>query len=430
MKKMHRQLVTLMDMTDEEYEELMDAPGLSAYYPYSLSTHSVSGMQGLRIAVANNFPVPTVATENQTHEPTPWRNTTCALCTSEIDCRLKDEYCGSDGCCHKGECVLNEDCAQQDALRAYYHIEGFDSLGSNINPMNPQNDLSLVQKLCDVNPDCVGYNSYGLLKYGISQPSLWTPQPSTAALPELTPWALYIKKSATQGKNPKVKLPASVKQYCTQAPTGHPFAVMTGMCRQCVGCGSDSDCPDSTVCNMQIGCCVNNPCYVATPEEGKWVDGRYARDNQCECGAGEPYCCLRNAADIHSAFCSKQPCELQDKVRACSYICEDPQRKHDAVMCKATQRCCNSKDGAPVCCSGDCDSGATNKCIQSTGLVECKAAPGTPFESTYCKPTQKCCNSAKAPPVCCNRPDLGCAASATTNGCNYSELATETTRYI
>lgn len=428
MKKMHRQLMTVMDMTDEEYNEMMDAPGLDAYYPYSLN--SMFSLNGFRIALAGNFPVPTVATENQTHEPTPWRSTTCAFCTSELDCRLKDEYCGSDGCCHKGECVQDDDCVQQDALQPYYRVDGFDSLGSNINPMNPQNDLALVQKLCDVNPDCVAYNSYGLLKYSISPPHLWTPQPSTSALPELTPWSLYIKKTATQGSGAKVKLPRGVKQYCTPSPPGKDFALMTGLCRQCIGCSTDNECPDSTLCNTKQGCCVNNPCYVATPEAGTWVDGRYARENQCDCATDEPYCCLRNPADIHSAFCSKQPCDVVDKVRACSYICEDPKRKHDAVVCKGNQYCCNGKDGAPVCCSGGCGGGSTNQCLKSTGLIECKAAVGTPYESAYCTQSQKCCNDAQAPPVCCNRPELGCYQTGTQNGCNYSDLLTDTNRFI
>lgn len=428
MKKMHRQLVTIMNMSDEEYEEMMDAPGLSAYYPYSLN--SVSGLHGLRIATAGNFPVPTVATENQTHEPTPWRATTCALCTSELDCRLKDEYCASDGCCQKGECAQDADCVEQDALQPYYRIDGFDSLGSDINPMNPQNDITLVQKLCDVNPDCVGYNSYGLLKYQIASPHLWTPQPSSAALPQLVPWALYIKKTATQGANAKVKLAVGMKQYCTQAPSGGQFAMTTGICRQCIGCRADADCPDSTMCNTQQGCCVNNPCYIATPEAGKWVDGRYARENQCECGADEPYCCLRNAADIHSAVCSKEPCESLDKVRACSYICEDSNRRYDAVVCKGNQRCCTGKDGPPVCCSGACDAAGRNRCSATSNLTECPAPPNTSFESAYCSSSQVCCNSAPAPPVCCNRPDLGCYTSGTQNGCNYSDLTTDTNRFL
>lgn len=407
---------------------MMDAPGLSAYYPYSLNP--VSGLQGLRLALAGNFPVPTIETQNQTHEPTPWRTTTCASCSSELDCRLKDEYCSSSGCCRRGECVQDDDCVQQHALDHYFRIEGFESLGSNINPMNPQNDLSLVQKLCDVNPDCVGFNSYGLLKYNIAPPHLWTPQPSTAALPELVPWALYIKKTATQGRNPKVKLPANVKQYCILAPPGGTTNV-TGLCRQCIGCTSDNDCPDATMCNTKQGCCVNNPCYVATPEDGKWVDGRYARENQCECAPDQPYCCLRNREDIHSAFCSKQPCEQQEKVRACSYICEDAKGKHDAVICKANQHCCNQGDGPPVCCSGACGSGGgSNQCLPSTGLIECKAAPGTPYESAYCTSSQLCCNDAKAPPVCCNRRDLGCYKSATQNGCNSSDLTTDSNRFI
>ena len=421
---MHRQLVTLLSLSDEEYEEVMDGPSLfDTYYPYSQNRQYSTMTGGARVAVAANFPVPTLMSANKTYEATPWRSTQCAACTSELDCRLKDEYCASDGCCRKGECEAPADCEQHDALQQYYAIPNFDSLGSNINPMNPQNDLSVVKKLCDVNPDCVGYNSYGMLKYSISEPHLWTPAPP---LDELVPWTLFIKKSATQGQKPKVKLPQGVKQLCVRPhPPSPMFAMPTGRCSQCIGCATDADCPDSTVCSAREGCCVNNPCYTATAEEGKWVDGRYSRDPQCNCAANEPFCCLSDPGNPSSAFCSTTPCELQDKVRACAYICEDEKRQFDAVLCKANERCCGSRDGPPMCCAttaGCDDRSQENACGGGTQLTECAPAPNTAFRSVYCGADELCCNSANAPPVCCSHRSLGCYTGGEVNGCNYSDL--------
>ena len=424
---MHRQLLNVLPMSYEAYEEMMlEMPqdmDPDAELTIMNGRRRRSG-RAARVAVAANFPVPTLMTPNKQFYATPWRRTSCALCSSELDCRLGDEYCGSDGCCHKGECMDNTDCEEQDSLNQYYRIDNFDSLGSDINPLNPQNDLGITKKLCDVNPNCVGYNSYGLLKYSIRPPDLWTSQP---LLEELTPWSLYIKKSATAGRSPTVQLPGGVKQFCqVTAPPSPKFATPTGRCHQCLGCASDDDCPESTVCNQSSGCCVNNPCYVASAVKGRWVDGRYVRDNQCNCPQGEPFCCLANAGDQGSAYCSSQPCDLNDHVRACSYICEDPQKKYDAVMCKANERCCNTGGGPPTCCApdSDCASGAkVNQCAAGVTLSECAPAPGSHFKSVMCKPSEICCNgTTTAPPVCCAFPALGCYTGGEVNGCNYSDL--------
>jgi hypothetical protein len=424
---MHRQLVNVLPMSYEAYEEMM------LEMPQDMEAEDLS-MNGwdrprrrARVAVAANFPVPTLMTPNKQFVPTPWRRTSCALCSSELDCRLKDEYCASDGCCRKGECMDNSDCEEQDSLNQYYRVDNFDSLGSDINPLNPQNDLSLTKKLCDESPNCVGYNSYGLLKYTIRPPDLWTPQPP---LEELTPWSLYIKKSATVGKSPKVNLPSGIKQFCKlTTPPSPQFATPTGRCHNCLGCASDDECPDATVCNMASGCCVNNPCFVASPLKGRWVDGRYVRENACDCPGGEPYCCLANEGDQGSAYCSSQPCELSDHVRACSYICEDPTKQHDAVMCKGNERCCNTRGGPPTCCaaSSDCAMDAkVNQCSTTpVKLTECAAAAGSSFKSVMCKPSEICCNGTTiAPPVCCAFPSLGCYTGGEINGCNYSDLTT------
>lgn len=407
---MHRQLVNIVEWDDEKYESVMQAMPQDPY-------------RHARVAVAGNFPVPTLMSPNQTYAATPWRTQSCALCSSELDCRMEDEYCGSDGCCHKGECVQDDDCAQQDALNQYYRVDSYDSFGANINPQNPQNDLTLTKTLCDVNPLCVGYNSYGYLKHTIPPPQLWMPQPPVQGV---VPWSLYIKKSATQGKAPKVQLPYGIKQYCTQThPPTTRFATPTGLCRQCIGCERDSDCPDAAVCSSPPGCCVNNPCFTATPEDGRWVDGGYSREPQCECAPDQPYCCLQDAANLHSATCSATPCEQQDRVRACAYVCEDPNKKFDAVMCKANQRCCTGKEGPPVCCAPttDCDAGATNACTpQPVPLTECADKRGAPYSSVFCAPSEICCNANKAPPSCCNNPELGCYTGSGMNGCNYSDL--------
>lgn len=427
---MHRQLVTLASLSEQEYNAIMDGPPLfDTYYPYSRGEqqqqHAGAGA-GARVAIAANFPVPTLVSQNKTYEATPWRATQCAACTSELDCRMKNEYCASDGCCRVGECETATDCENHNALEHFYAIHNFDSLGSNINPMNPQNDLNVVRKLCEVNPDCVGYNSYGLLKHSISEPSLWTAAPP---LEGLVPWTLYIKKSATQGKKPKVKLPHGMKQLCVRPhPPPGLFAMPTGRCTQCIGCSTDSDCPDSTICSARDGCCVNNPCYTATPEDGRWVDGHYSREPQCNCPGGEPYCCLSDPGNPSSAFCSTTPCNLQDKVRACAYICEDEKRQFDAVVCKANERCCGSRDGPPVCCgkAAGCDTTSEdNACGSGTELIECPPPPNTPFMSVYCSADELCCNSANAPPMCCSDRALGCFADTNANGCNYSDLRSQ-----
>lgn len=415
---MHRQLLNIVPMTYEQYENMM------LEMPQEVDQDAEFNLNGrrVRVAVSGNFPVPAQQTPNQTFTPTPWKRTSCALCTSELDCRLPNEYCGADGCCHLGECDQDDDCVTQDVLNQYYKIDNFDSLGSDINPLNPQNDLTVTKTLCDVNPSCVGYNSYGVLKYAIRSPAQWTPQPP---VDKLVPWSLYIKKTAVQGEEPQVVLPGGVKQFCGRTvPPPSQFSVPKGRCQQCLGCGSDDDCPDSTVCNLVHGCCVNNPCFEATAEEGRWVDGRYSRENECDCPGGEPYCCLAVPTNPHSAYCSTEPCETQDKVRACSYICEDPKKQFDAVMCRANERCCNSGDGAPVCCGADsdCAGGQANACLRTkVTLTECAGAPG--FPSVYCRPSELCCNvSTTGPPECCSQLSLGCYTGGEANGCNFSDL--------
>jgi hypothetical protein len=431
---MHRQLLTVLDMDYADYERYMfdTDPQLALAY---------RGRQS-RVAVAANFPVPTAEAPDRTHVPTPWESASCALCQNELDCRAGDEYCSPEGCCVKGECLSDSDCVAQSARDPYYKIQNFDSFGSDINPLHPQDNAFILRTACDVNPDCVAYNSYGFFKHTVRPPQLWYPQPPIKGLP---PWVLYIKKSATKGANPKVKLPQGVKTYCSVPYTTRPGeskftpTLIEGTCKQCLACAQNADCPDSTVCTVQddnkgLGCCVNNPCYVATPENGKWVDGRYTREPQCYAPNGEKYCCLSDPTNPRSAYASAEPCATKDQLMACSYICEDPSRKHDAVMCKANEICCNKSGTKPQCCAPGTDCGAAGQCTpvaSGQGQTRCKGKPGYGFDAdkydVFCFPSETCCNDVEtAPPVCCNQPALGCfkggVAGRTSNGCNYNEL--------
>lgn len=374
-----------------------------------------------RAATASNFPVAAARLPNEAYGPQPWTAYTCAPCSTERDCRSPFEYCSPSGCCMPGECASDQDCAHMDASETYYKINNFESMGGSINSLHPQDNMYVTRKACDVNPDCVGYNSYGYLKHSIQPPSLWYSQPPVKDLP---PWALYIKKSALEGENPQIKLPHGVKNYCMLAPVTKESAAaakksanfLMGVCRQCLKCKSDGDCPDSTVCDEATQCCVNNPCYVATPEYGKWIDGHYSREPQCgNCKDDEPYCCLADHRNPLSGYCSKQPCSTQNQVRACSYICEDPTGKSDAVMCKANQRCCNMKGGAPQCCAPGYDCAPNgNGCVKDEARHTCSVSGYAPLT---CFGSQVCCNSDKTrPPSCCSE-----ACSSTGNMCSSKE---------
>lgn len=387
---------------------------------------------GVRVASARNFPVPTINYPDDAYGPQPWTAYTCSPCSSERDCPSPFEFCSYIGCCMPGECETDADCESIDATETYYKVNNFSSVGASINSLHPQDNLYVTRKACDVNSDCVGYDSYGYIKARIQPPALWLPAPPVKDLP---PWVLYIKKSATEGNNPQVQLMNGIKNFCARAPAtklpqGANLAM--GMCRQCLTCKADSDCPASTVCDETLNCCVSNPCYIAKPELGKWVDGQYTREPQCaNCGADEKYCCLADYRNPLSGYCSKQPCSTQQQVRACSYICEDPQGKHDAIMCRANQRCCNDFDGAPVCCSpgSDCNSGnghalgngGSNACIKDERAHKCET-PG--FPPLTCFGSQTCCNAntEKAPSCCAH----GCDAASNTNTCMEPLLSSST----
>lgn len=307
-----------------------------------------------RVATASNFPV-----SSRDGHPTPWDDTRCAACSSELDCRDHTEYCDRDGCCRKGECSDTQDCAALASLTNYYVIQGFDSPGNDLNALHPQDNLNVLEAACSANPGCVGYTSYGSLKHQIEPPTAWIPEP---ALKGLTPWVMYLKKSAVDEKNPHMG--AAVKTYCASPYTSAVEATaakaisnnaklfLRGVCRECLACDDDAACPVNMMCDATRGCCVNNPCYVATVEDGAWVDGHYAHGNQCaNCAPGEDYCCQKRNPDGDTsgnpAFCSATPCAAVSQLVACSYVCQDPSYKHDAVVCKANETCCAGD--APAC---------------------------------------------------------------------------------
>lgn len=364
----------------------------------------------MRLALSSNFPMHTQKTKNGEYTPVPWEGAVCAMCTSELDCRNKDEFCNIKGCCEKGECATDADCLTIASTNPYYRVPGVDSYGYDLNPMHPQDNETVLRAACDTNKDCVAYNSYGMIKYGLQPTPLWISQPP---LPGLSPWALYVKKNALLEKNPHVLMTNTIKTYCSKdankinqrsgdATNRLSDRDITGVCRQCLVCDADTDCPEATMCDLEAKCCVNNPCYTATPEKGAWVDGHYSRDPQCDCPAEKPYCCLFNSSDIYSAYCSATSCASMDKLKACAYICEDPHQLFDAVICKANQRCCNQSEGTPACCSPGSDCGAqSNACMANQPMVKCAAT--APFADVDCFASQTCCNAdTSAPPVCCS----------------------------
>ena len=396
--------------------------------------HGHGRKHATHLALAANFPVQTQENSNGGYVPVPWNNVACAPCTSELDCRAKDQRCNSHGCCEAGECATDEDCFSQFSRDSYYRVPSFDSFGYDINPMHPQDNPIILDAACSTNPECVAYTAYGMIKYELQPANTWLSQPP---IPGLPPWVMYIKKNALDNKDPRIKMTHGVKTYCARMNQNETGVVnyrnTTGVCRQCLECATHDDCPNSAVCDPTSNCCVNNPCYTATPENGEWVDGHYSRDPQCVCTDDKPFCCLTDPNNAQSAFCSETPCSAQNRVMACSYICEDPHQKFDAVVCKANQRCCNNGSGAPVCCSEGTDCAVEeNQCMEHADpkLVKCPATP--PFEDVFCFPGQLCCNEVKeAPPSCCNNPTAGCnhasdsAASSSTrdffNGCRLSD---------
>jgi hypothetical protein len=376
----------------------------------------VKSRRAARVAVASNFPVPTIQETNFTYLPMPWKTSSCAWCDEDSDCRSPLHFCNAKGCCQEGQCVTDNDCIEQQSGEGYYTLQGFDSFGSDNNALHPQDNPRLLRDACDVNPECVGYNSYGFLKHRILAPPLLDPQPDVDGL---VPWVLYVKRSAV-GTNPNVGI-KNIKTFCARpdvinvsGKTTRPKAY--GWCRNCIACDKDAECPPSTICDGR--CCVNNPCYTATAEDGKWVDGQYTREPQCVCSDDKPYCCMSNSVNLNSAFCSEKPCAAQNLLTGCNYICEDPDRKYDAVMCKANERCCNDAEGGPVCCApgSDCDGKAQeNKCT-SGEMKTCKSQKKE-YRDVECFPSQTCCNQADGPPICCDG-DVKCVPGDT-NECPY-----------
>ena len=322
-----------------------------------------------RLANATNFPKKTLKIKTHEFLTMPYADDNCSSCTSELDCQAEDEFCNAQGCCVKGECRTNAECQALSALNHYYNVPGFDSFGYDLNALHPQDNPKVLRSACDVNPACVGYTSYGMLKSGIQPAALWITEP---AINGMAPWIIYLKKTAVDQKNPNIKMTTGVKEFCAlQSKDQTDGSYLKGLCRQCVACNSNDDCPESSVCDTERECCVNNPCYTATPEKGEWVDGHYDREPQCDCPNDKRYCCQNDAQNVHSAFCSAVPCMQVRKMLACSYLCEDSGGTYDAVMCKANQQCCNAANaGPPVCCTG-----TGTACSMSGGANQCAAAP-------------------------------------------------------
>jgi hypothetical protein len=378
----------------------------STFTPHVPLDRRSSPGHGSRLAVASNFPVPAVPEAGHTFLPNPWTSTQCKSCSRELDCPSPSEYC-VEGCCKVGECQSDQDCLKQMATQEYYRIDGFEALGYNINPLRAQDNMYILTQACNLNPDCIAYNRYGWMKHTLQNPKTWFSQPIIKDMPM---WGMLIKKSAIDGGHPRVNMPYGIKTFCSRSSANgngtYTPAALHGVCQQCLGCEQSTDCPDSAVCDPVTKCCVNNPCYAATPEYGRWVDGRYAREPQCVCPDDKKYCCLEDHLNPRSAKCSAEPCQVQQKSTACAYICEDPKGKFDAVMCRANERCCNTGDGAPVCCKpgSDCAMTGNNACTKGDQPRVCAAAPGSKFRDITCFPSEQCCNAITSePPRCCNK---------------------------
>ena len=359
-------------------------------------------MTACRLATSENFPMPTQNGDGATALPLPWQNSDCSPCVFDSQCNSQHEYCGPERCCIEGVCTTNDDCRLQAEDETYNIFRGYDSFGYDLNPFQPYDDLKVAQDICDDNPKCVGYNSYGVLKYKIMKPSLWIDKPPVADLP---PWILYLKKAKKDVKDPKtnqlvIDLPRGINTFCAlPTPVGRScsqcakdtiglkcisdtlqsdvcsdFLTPTdpssgcppnsslcrsedlpnpmGICRECLACEDTKDCPDSNIC--KLGCCVNNPCYTAVAVNGMWTDNQFSRVPQCDCPATKPYCCQQDTYNWESNICSDKPCHSINMLQACQYICNATDHKHDSIMCLATQSCCNSHTGAPMCCT-TCD---------------------------------------------------------------------------
>ena len=369
-------------------------------------------LRGRRVATSANYPVPLKLNKY----PNPWEHSSCVTCVHDAECQQSDQFCGSTGCCTSGKCHSDLDCDLQDLRAEYITINNYDSFGYDLNPFQPYDNLEEAEKRCTENTACVAYNSYGFLKYKVEAPVLWETQPP---IQRLLPWILYLKKNKLNNNKPSdaIAIPYGIKRFCDLNHAVSDAAVNenVGICRHCLQCKETTDCPSSAHCNS--GCCVSNPCYTATPVGGGWDDVGFSRAPQCNCPSNKPYCCRndtgRNTNAVASGgdgndtppsvMCSDVTCERVGKKLACGYLCNARDDKHDSVMCKADETCCNAGTGGPMCCgplSGCNATSAANACnTPPAKLCESKDAE---YYSSMCDPGQTCCNSHLGPATCCN----------------------------
>lgn len=391
---------------------------------------------GRRTASSTNFPVPLKLGKY----PMPWENSACVTCMHDTECQNPDEFCGHNGCCQVGRCHLQVDCERQANASNYIPIPNYDSFGYDLNPFQPYNNIEQAEKRCTENPDCVAYNSYGYLKYKVVAPAFWETQPPIA---KLLPWVLYLKKTKLENNTSSTSIatPYGVKQFCDLNHT--VMDTTAGICRNCLQCKETIDCPQSAHCNS--GCCVSNPCYTATAVGGGWDDNEFSRTQQCNCPASKPHCCQNDPMDIGSqaggifpVTCSDIPCEYIGKKLACGYLCNSMDDKHDSVMCKADETCCNAGSGGPICCGSLSGCSGASSGINATTATNtlddpqkselaptaaklinaCNTPPAifcqskdAEYSSRMCDLNQSCCNTHLGPPTCCSE-GFECVADA------------------
>ena len=296
-------------------------------------------------ASASNFPSRTEEISDDEYRISAWKSDVCMRCVHDYHCPDALMRCSDDNCCIENKCFDNLDCHQESNIK-YYTVSGVNAYSSTINPLQPFDDPTDAAKECELNPECVAYNSLGFMKEWLPPASLWQVQPMVEGLPA---WKLNLKKSVVDDKNDtRIDLPQGIRSFCKfegEDIDKTPY----GMCTTCIGCKTDADCPISDMC--VDSCCVGNPCLTGDVYDDEWVNIRYDRDPQCNCPIDKPNCCLINNNDTSSFYCSEKPCWKTRMLPACAYICEDSFEKFNPIMCQANESCCNAnKDSPPVCC--------------------------------------------------------------------------------
>ena len=316
--------------------------------------HAYGGQKRFeRLALQRNFPTNVKVYNNlKTGLPQPWEDRGFKLCFNNYECN-PDEYCTAKNKCLEGSCQTDAECTYLHQDDLYMDIQGYDSLGYDINPFEPYVNKNAAQEACDANPKCVAYNSYGYLKYQLQDKHLWVQQPVLSGLRQ---WALYPKIHKLQTKDINALQKPVYK--CRNADSDRKIK---GVCHTCIECNSNDSCPSGTLC--VDGCCAANNCYIADVEDGKWVNGRYDTSSQCNCQSKEtPYCCRDGIDTSEVAKCYKDSCASLGKYSACKYMCLAKNSNFNSKFCKADESCCNSGTQEQMCCpSGTCST--DNTCV-------------------------------------------------------------------